>query len=172
MAYKSASAWCPGVVARDRIQCWWQFHLAQPHQYVVHKVPGIEPVCFKRKLPCALNACLGQFAKPLTRSLNPEAEENRRQGQGWIWSSQRVGSLCSKTGTLVLTKLSAVVIVVFICVAVVIVSCDWFSCVHHYWMFSPNQVVDHPDFEGTVQTILANPSRVVMKLGWHYLIYA
>ena len=36
-------------------------------------------------------------------------------------------------------------------------------------MFSPNQVVKHPDFEGTLQTILANPNRVVMKLGWHYL---
>ena len=44
----------------------------------------------------------------------------------------RLGSLCSKRGTLVLTKFSAVVIVVFIRVAVVIVSCDIFSCLHHY----------------------------------------
>ena len=122
MAYKSASAWCPRVVARDTIQYLWQLHLAQPHQYVVHKVRGIEPCLSQKKITMCF--FLSRFAKPLTRSLNPEAEENRWQGQGqrWIWPSQWVGRLCSKRSTLVLTKLSAVVIV----------SCDLFSCLHRY----------------------------------------
>ena len=49
MAYKSASAWCPRVVARDTIQYLWQLHLAQPHQYVVHTVPGMNQFVSKEK---------------------------------------------------------------------------------------------------------------------------